>query len=152
MYILLNMRSLITLILVILFITGCGVNKKSRKNLKEVAKQENKVVEIKEPAAIESPIVVRNEKVTAVNRGVSLPSEESYFVIMGSFKILDNAKRFQTELSKKGFSSQLLRNDDGLYRVSVNNYSDIEEARKNAFSIRKNYPAHQDVWLLRKSK
>lgn len=146
------MRILTILILVLLLLPGCRVKKKSIKNVKPLPKQENVVVAIEEPVVIEEPIIVMEENVSSVDKNVLLHIEENYFVIMGSFKILANAKRFQNELMKKGFTSQLLQNDQGLYRVSVNSFNDIEEARSKVFSIRKNYPEHHDVWLLRKSK
>lgn len=146
------MRILTIILVVLLLLPGCKVKKKSSKNIKVLPKQENVVVALVEPEVIEAPIIVKEEIITSVDKNVVLPIEESYFVIMGSFKVLANAKRFQTELTKKGFTSQLLQNEQGLYRVSVNSFNDIEKARTLVFSIRKNYPEHNDVWLLRKSK
>ena len=144
------MRILVFLTVLLILFSGCRVKKSSKKSVKLLPKQESRVVAQKETVENEAPIVVRDEVVSVIDKQEKLPIGESYFVIMGSFKVLENAKRFQAELSKKRFTSQLLQNEEGLYRVSVFNYNDIEDARSKVFSIRKDYPEHHDVWLLRK--
>jgi cell division protein FtsN len=97
-------------------------------------------------------VVVREEMVNKIENSSVVPLSESYFVITGSFKVLDNALKFQTQLQKEGFNSQLLQNDKGFYRVSVFSYNDINEARKKVLSTRQQYPKYSDTWLLRRSQ
>jgi cell division protein FtsN len=69
---------------------------------------------------------------------------------MGSFKILENAQKFQSKLNAEGFKSQILQNEQGLFRVSAFTYKDIADARSKVLTIRKEFPKYNDVWLLRK--
>ena len=102
-----------------------------------------------ESAQVE-PIVIKEEVVIAAENYPEIKSHEIYFVILGSFRVLENAKKFQSQINKEGFSSQLLQNEQGLYRVSVFSYEMISEARQKVFFIRNQHPKYSDVWLLRK--
>ena len=130
---------------------------KSKKNL-SYTQPETQYIE--EEVAVTNPVseyedktvLVREEMVNRIENSLVVPLSENYFVIMGSFKVLDNALKFQTQLQKEGFNSQLLQNDKGLYRVSVFSYNDINEARQKVLSVRKQYPKYSDTWLLRRSQ
>ena len=50
-----------------------------------------------------------------------------------------------------GFHSQLLQNQQGLYRVSMKSSDILEDVRSEVFRIRKSYKRYGDVWLLRSS-
>ena len=71
-----------------------------------------------------------------------------YFVITGSFRQRTNAMTFQEQIGMKGFHSSLLKNDEGLFRVSVMATDNIESARNEIYRIRKKYPEYADTWLL----
>ncbi len=90
-------------------------------------------------------IVVKEEKVKLLD----VENEAfKYYVIIGSFKILNNAKNYKQELIKEGFRPVLMENEAGLYRVSVSAYNDEEASRKRISEIRSQYREYSDVWLL----
>jgi cell division protein FtsN len=76
------------------------------------------------------------------------PSPKKYFVIIGSFRDPVNAKEHQTLVRKDGFTSEILKNDAGLYRVSVMPTDDITEARNEVRRIWAKFPRYSDTWML----
>lgn len=101
---------------------------------------------VKEQATPAKTIVVKEEKVKVID---NTPKEVfKYYVIIGSFKVLDNAKNYKEQLRKEGFTPVLLENENGLYRVSVSAYNDELPARDKIGSIRIKYEKYNDVWLL----
>lgn len=103
----------------------------------------------KEEKEIEAPaIVVREEKVKTVDVDETTENIYRYYVIIGSFRYVDNARNYKTELIREGFVPVILENENGLFRVSVAAYNNEQPARNNISSIRRNYPKYADVWLL----
>ncbi|MFV0289520.1 MAG: SPOR domain-containing protein [Mangrovibacterium sp.] len=78
----------------------------------------------------------------------SLSSNNSYFIIVGSFSTIANANRFKAELAPKGFSAIVLHSDTGYYRVCVNSYANENAARVRISQIRSEFPEYADCWLL----
>jgi cell division septation protein DedD len=76
------------------------------------------------------------------------PGPEKYFVIIGSFKDPANAKEHQTLIRKDGFASEVIKNEAGLYRVSVKATDDITAARNEVRRIWAKYPKYSDTWML----
>lgn len=105
---------------------------------------------VEEPVVDEEPIVEKEEVI--VEETGPEPKVYDYFVIMGSFRILENAHKRQETLKGLGFSSELLRNDEGLYRVSVLATNIILDARKEILRVRTTYPDYKDTWLLIRKK
>jgi cell division protein FtsN len=71
-----------------------------------------------------------------------------FYVIIGSFREIDNARRQNIELTRKGFTPSILEGENGLYRISVGGYNDEGAARARIADIRAFYAEHRDVWLL----
>jgi cell division protein FtsN len=71
-----------------------------------------------------------------------------FYVIIGSFRDVNNARRQTTELTRKGFTPSILEGENGLYRISVGGYNDERAARAQIADIRAFYAEHRDVWLL----
>jgi cell division protein FtsN len=71
-----------------------------------------------------------------------------YYVIIGSFRVLENAQNYKKQLISEGFTPVLMENENGLYRVSVAAYNDEAEARQRIAEIRSKYNKYSDVWLL----
>jgi cell division protein FtsN len=71
-----------------------------------------------------------------------------FFVILGSFRVPDNADRFKTRLAGEGFDPVILLSETGLNRISVNSYSREADARQRVLHIRRTYPQYHDAWLL----
>jgi cell division protein FtsN len=95
--------------------------------------------------APEPAIVVRQEKVTPVEH---TGPGYGYYIIIGSFQVLDNARRFRTDLIQEGFTPMMLESEHGFFRVSVAAYNDELEARARLGEIRRQYEKYSDVWLL----
>jgi len=72
-----------------------------------------------------------------------------YYVIIGSFSILDNARKYTAEMAKKGFTPEILESETGLFRISTGGYNEESAARARIAGIRTAYKEeHSDVWLL----
>jgi len=95
--------------------------------------------------AAPTKIVVKEEKVKLLD---SNSESYKYYVIIGSFKILNNAKNYKQELIKEGFTPVLMENESGLYRVSVSAYNEEMASRNRIAEIRSQYKKYSDVWLL----
>lgn len=120
----------------------------------ETPKPETKpepVVQQAEPAPIkdEKPIAVRKEQVSFTDQNdQTANAANTYFVILGSFGQLDNAKNARTQMMGEGFTPIILHSETGYYRVCVNSYESENEARSRVSQIRQTFPKYADVWLL----
>ncbi len=130
---------------VIFFSSSCaGTNKllkrdKNSRNDIAAMKAENKYL-------YEAPVREVEERLVSIND--KAPDHFNYFVIIGSFRNPDNARKHQSQIRYDGFSSEILRNEAGLYRVSVLSTDDIAEARAEVRRIWANYQKYSDTWLL----
>jgi cell division protein FtsN len=106
-----------------------------------------------EPAAPGSdPVAMRKEQVSFTTQEDKAQNEtNNFFVILGSFGQLDNAKNYRETLLNKGFTPIILHSETGYYRVCVNSYQNETEARTRVAQIRQTYPEYSDVWLLIKN-
>lgn len=104
-----------------------------------------------EPAPIvdEKPIAVRKEQVSFTDQAEqSANAGNTFFVIIGSFSQLDNAKNYRTTLLDEGFTPIILHSETGYYRVCVNSFKSESEARSRVSQVRQGFPKYSDVWLL----
>lgn len=138
------MKKLIILLFIVLAGISCGRNKVPQKTAAELNAEPVRAEKTEEPE--EKEIVEIEERLVEVDE--EPPADYRYFVIIGSFRNKDNALQYQKDIGEKGFSSVLLRNDEGFYRVSVMATDDIETARREIRRIRTSYPEHEDTWLL----
>ena len=92
------------------------------------------------------PIVVKEEKVKVIESKEDIA--QKYYVIIGSFKVLDNARNYKATLNQEGFTPIILENENGLYRVSVAAYNEENNARDKVSTIRNNHEKYSDTWLL----
>ena len=97
----------------------------------------------------EEPISMRKEQVSFTSQQDKTENESNtYFVILGSFSSLDNAKNYREDLLNQGFTPIILHSETGYYRVCVNSYQNEADARTRVAQIRRTYPKYSDVWLL----
>jgi len=68
-------------------------------------------------------------------------------IIAGSFRIKRYAKRLRNQLNNKGFTAKVLPRSNGLYRVSVGSFNDVEQAAKEIENIQELDPSI-NVWVL----
>jgi cell division protein FtsN len=71
-----------------------------------------------------------------------------FFVILGSFRVSENASNYRSRLEKEGFTPTILLSETGFHRVSINSYSQEAEARQRVLQIRRTNPQYHDAWLL----
>lgn len=93
----------------------------------------------KEVQGIEKKIVPGDDN--KINR-------EKYFVIVGSFREPANARNRQSEAEREGFRPEILKTEEGLYRVSVLATDDENEARSEVRRIWLMFPQYSDAWML----
>lgn len=91
---------------------------------------------------------IREVEETLVSNEDKAPGPQKYFVIIGSFKDPANAREHQAIVRKDGFSSEVLKNEAGLYRVSVMATDDIDAARNEVRRIWSKFPEYSDTWML----
>ena len=91
-------------------------------------------------------ITVRTESVKPVD--LSERNIYRFYVIIGSFRSIDNARQYNNELVSEGFAPVILESENGLFRISVSGYNEENDARAKIAEIRANYENHGDVWLL----
>ena len=91
-------------------------------------------------------ITVRTESVKPIDQ--SERTLYGFYVIIGSFRSIDNARKECTSLVAKGFTPVVLENENGLFRISVGGYDEENAARARIAGIRAAYENHSDVWLL----
>ena len=135
----------LTACLLVILSSCSGVNKSLKKSGPDTRTRETESVNTPE-----IPITEKEEKLVPVDN--QLPDPGKYFVVIGSFRNPDNARKFQQHISRDGFGSELLRNDLGLYRVCTMTSDDSETARTEIRRIRRLYPDYSDVWLLIQKK
>lgn len=147
-------KGLIILIAVAFVAASCGgVKKRNKRGMESVPVVTQTVihepakVEVVVPVVKQEPVREVEEKIVPVDNKPVDPSR--YFVIIGSFRSQDNARKHQTDIAMDGFrTSNLMRNEAGLYRVSVLATDDVAAARAEVMSIRSRFPKYNDVWLL----
>lgn len=152
-------RSFFLYLLVVLMLGSCrslprGTTRFDESNSPYVKEQPAKV-EVKEeaaapapkPVAKSEPVTVREEKVKAVDQS-GVETIYRYYVIVGSFQVLDNARNFRTQLIQQQFVPVILESEIGFYRVSVAAFNAEADARTKIDQIRNNFDQYRDTWLL----
>ena len=108
------------------------------------------------PAPAAKPPLAENEQIQVIEESFDFEREEDesehdsnrFFVILGSFRVNDNASRFKTRLTGEGFEPVILLSETGLNRVCVGSYSAEADARQRVLQIRRSNPDYHDSWLL----
>jgi len=135
-----KIRTLSFIIVCAMLIFSCKSTKKTTQSSSPYMTEENYRTEI----------TVRTESVRPVDQSERAIYE--FYVIIGSFRNLDNARNRNIELTREGFAPVILEGENGLYRISVGGYDDEFAARARIANIRAAYVEHMDVWLLVRKK
>lgn len=102
-----------------------------------------------EKIAEEKPIAMRKEQVTFTEQEDRSSNENNtYFVIIGSFGQLNNAKNYRETLLDEGFTPIILHSETGYYRVCVDSFKSETDARSRVSKLRQAFSKYSDVWLL----
>ena len=134
----------------LLAVSCAGISKNLRNKRKSVTVNVVPKIEEKQLSEPSVEITEVEEKLVPINE--ILPDSHFYFVIIGSFRNQDNAKKYQIQIFKEGFTSEILKNEAGLYRVSVMATDEIGTARDDVRRIRRIFPEYSDTWLLIQKK
>lgn len=141
---------IISIALTIAMLSSCaGVNKQVKTGNISAAEL-NAVKVVSSTSTVSEPAIKEVEEKLVSNNAI-IPAQR-YFVIIGSFRNPENAKKYQGQLTDDGFSSEIIKNEAGLYRVSVLATDEIESAREDIRRIRKSFPEYFDTWLLIQKK
>lgn len=77
-------------------------------------------------------------------------SSSDYFIIVGCFRIEENATRLTIELKSKGFNAMIVgKNNRGLTLVSASSFSDLNSAENALEKIQQNVEGN--AWVYRKN-
>ncbi len=146
------MRTIVVLIISsMMIISSCaGTNKRLRKGGKTPTDTVN--TRPPEDNTRKSGATIKEVEETLVTNDDITPGPSKYFVIIGSFRDPDNAKKHQAIVKDDGFTSEILKNSAGLYRVSVLATDDVTNARNKVRKIWADYPKYSDTWLLIQKK
>ena len=91
-------------------------------------------------------ITIRTESVKPIDQ----PDRTMYryYVIIGSFRSLENARQYRINMENKGFTPEILENENGLFRISAGGFNEENAARSRIAGIRAAYEELAGVWLL----
>lgn len=149
------MKIIVSVILLAFMAVSCGTNKHVYAPPFE-EEDETEAVVVKEDAAKTTsqttttkkentkPVVSREEKVTMTHGDVL----KRYNVIVGSFANETNAINLRNKLNGMGYTSIIMRNENGMNRVSIAGFDEESPARAELLRIREQYPEYADAWLL----
>jgi cell division protein FtsN len=127
--------------------TSCATTNKKLRN-SSAQNSENNIpgTTVKRTLMPAGPIREVEEKL--VPNKEKAPDNHKYFVIIGSFRSYGNAVKHQKAVTSEGFKPEVLKNEAGLYRVSVMATDDIEEAHTEVRRIWAKFPNYSDTWML----
>ena len=144
------MRAILCLLAMVFALTCCKSKEKLTFSDSENVKSEPVEVVVKEE--VKEPLVVNSRPENPRPESVKLTRGDAmmrYCVIVGSFTYEDNADKLRDNLIGMGFSgSCIMRNEQGMYRVSAFCSDDLSVARSKQTDIRSQYPQFSDAWLL----
>ena len=95
-------------------------------------------------AGEERPVVRREERVTMTHGSVL----HRFNVIVGSFEREENAVALRERLTGEGRECVIMRNEAGMYRVSIAGFEEEGAAREELSRVRRDRPEFADAWLL----
>jgi len=72
--------------------------------------------------------------------------EGLYHLIVGSFKDSDNAQKLLREIARKGYSAELIKSDNGYYRVSAIAVKDLQTAKSERDRLKETF---SEIWILK---
>ncbi len=102
----------------------------------------------KAPAAKPASVSSKEERFSTASGETANYGSNRFFVIMGSFSILENAKRLKETLIAENFQPGILVNESGMFRVCGNSYAEEAAARARIAEVRTKFPKYSDIWLL----
>lgn len=143
------MKTINYLIIVILLLSAsCATSNKRLKLSKDEVPQTTVKTTLMPAGPVGKAGNIKEVEEKLVPNDEKAPDPYRYFVIIGSFRDPVNAKEHQAIVLEDGFKSVVLKNEAGLYRVSVLATDDITEARNEVRRIWAKFPEYSDTWML----
>jgi nucleoid DNA-binding protein len=96
---------------------------------------------VKEDKLSEKSVPVKEEKILPKES-----TEETFYIIAGSFKSQENAASLMKKLTDRGYLPELLNAPNGYFRVSAMRCTDLSEASVKKDSISRDFPG---TWITR---
>ena len=100
------------------------------------------------PPPVDEPEPLREEALTLVE-AQQPEATGQYHIIIGSFKVLENAQALATQAIEEHFLPSIMENDEGLYRVAIYTCQDEQTVRSKIAELRQSLPQYRDMWLLK---
>lgn len=97
-------------------------------------------------------VVVKEEKVKVVESKADVDDSHRYHIIIGSFKLLQNARQQCEDAISKDFLPSIMENEEGMYRVGIYSSATEKTARNKIAQLRKSHPEYVGMWLLIEKK
>lgn len=145
--------TLLFLLVVIVILAGCKTQKIAPKP--QPVAQESAAPATAAPApkpAKPANVTSKEERFSVAEGETANYGTNKFFVIMGSFSVLENAKRLKETLVAENFKPIIVMNENGMYRVCGNSYEDESSARARIAEVRSQYSKYSDIWLLVKKQ
>lgn len=76
------------------------------------------------------------------------PQYSAFHIVAGSFRKMENAEKFSSELKSKGYNPKIIQSGDTLFRIAIYSYTDETEALKELYKLRQNSDI-KSVWILK---
>jgi cell division septation protein DedD len=71
-----------------------------------------------------------------------IQAKNSYYIIIGAFKVLENAERLSKEVKSKGNNPEIIRKaDKGIWVLSIASFTNQEAALSKLKEVKLEYPA-----------
>lgn len=100
--------------------------------------QEQEQEQAKEPEALSKP---------EMKSAVSSVNEKQYVIVAGSFRAETHAVELSNQLRYKGFKPLIIKTENGLYRVVLDTFEEINMAIDELQKYKKQL--NNDIWILR---
>jgi hypothetical protein len=75
-----------------------------------------------------------------------ISQSNKYYLVAGSFKRLENAERLKSDLLNNGYNPQILKTENGYFRVTLSSFNNRNIAIRELERIRKG--SRRSVWIL----
>ncbi|MBU8893577.1 MAG: SPOR domain-containing protein [Bacteroidales bacterium] len=76
------------------------------------------------------------------------PKYSSFHIVAGSFRKMENAEKFSSELKNKGYNPEIIKSDEDLIRIAIFSYNNETEALKKLYRLRETSEI-KSVWILK---
>ena len=124
--------------------SGANIEASAPKNVSSAVVEPVVATVVETPAVYEKE-VTRNESFTLLDGQNADVLKFKYHVVVGSFSKQENAKGLQSTLNAEGNKTNIVINENGMYRLLISSYNDYNQAHVRIKEINSRFP---DAWVL----